>query len=138
MKNWKPFYIENSMVPVILSKIAPINIWAISFGFWVWCRGEMSEKTKRHECIHFQQQLELGFALHWVIYAFSYLYHWVKLRDSREAYFAISLEREAHGNESNQDYLKNRKRYAWVNYINKDLDFRERIKKKQRQKQIRS
>ena len=129
MKNWKPFYIENSKVPVILSKIAPINIWAIAFGLWVWCRGELSEKTKRHECIHFQQQLELGFALQWAIYACSYLYHLIRLRDPREAYYAISFEREAYGNESDRDYLKNRKRYAWVKYIGREYDYKERVKR---------
>jgi len=138
MKNWKPFFIENSRIPVILSKIAPINIWAISFGIWVWCRGELSEQTKRHETVHFQQQLELGFALQWAIYAFSYLYYLIKLKDPREAYYNINFEREAYGNESDQDYLKNRKRYAWVKYINKELDYKERIRKTQRQKQTKS
>lgn len=134
MKNWKPFFIENSRVPVILSKIAPINIWAIAFGLWVWCRGEMSEKTKRHECIHFQQQLELGFALQWVIYAFSYLYHFAKggFSDGRKAYYDICFEREAYGNESDRDYLKNRKRYAWIKYIGRKHDIKERIKRTRR------
>ena len=132
MKNWKPFFIENSRVPVILSKIAPINIWAISFGIWVWCRGELSEQTKRHETIHFQQQLELGFALQWTIYAFSYLYHLVKLKDSREAYYDISFEREAYGNEADKNYLENRKRYAWVKYIGRKHDYKERIKRARR------
>ena len=132
MKNWKPFFIENSRVPVILSKVAPIDIWAISFGIWVWCRGELSEKTKRHETIHFQQQLELGFALQWAIYAFSYLYHLVKLRDPREAYYDISFERESYGNESYKNYLKNRKRYAWIKYIGRDYDYKERIKRARR------
>lgn len=138
MKNWKPFFIENSRIPVILSKIAPINIWAISFGVWVWCRGELSEQTKRHETIHFQQQLELGFALQWVIYTFSYLYHLAKLKDPREAYYGISFEREAYGNEADKNYLENRKRYAWVKYVGKGHDYKERIRKIQRQKQIKS
>lgn len=132
MKNWKPFFIENSRVPVILSKVAPINIWAISFGIWVWCRGELSEQTKRHETIHFQQQLELGFALQWVIYAFSYLYYLAKLRDPREAYYDISFEREAYGNEADKNYLENRKRYAWVKYIGREYDYKERIKRARR------
>ena len=55
LKNRKPYFIENSKIPVILSKVAPIEIWAISFGLWVWCRGEISDETKRHETIHFQQ-----------------------------------------------------------------------------------
>ena len=132
MKNWKPFFIENSRVPVILSKFAPINIWAISFGIWVWCRGELSEQTKRHETIHFQQQLELAFALQWVIYALSYLYYLIKLRDPREAYYDISFEREAYGNEADKNYLENRKRYAWVKYIGREYDYKERIKRARR------
>ena len=55
IKNWKPKFIENSKIPVWLSKLAPIDIWAISFGVWVWCRGELSKTTRRHETIHFQQ-----------------------------------------------------------------------------------
>ena len=132
MKNWKPIFIENSKIPVLLSYIAPINIWAISFGIWVWCRGELSEQTKRHETIHFQQQLELGFALQWAIYAFSYLYHLVKLRDPREAYYDISFERESYGNEADKNYLENRKRYAWIKYIGREYDYKERIKRARR------
>ena len=35
MKNWKPIFIENSKIPVLLSYIAPITIYAISFGPFV-------------------------------------------------------------------------------------------------------
>ena len=138
MKNWKPFYIENSRVPVILSKIAPINIYAIAIGPWVWCRGEMSEKTKRHECIHFQQQLELAFVGQFILYGLSYLYHLIKLRDPREAYYSICFEREAGGNESDKNYLKNRKRYAWIKYIGREYDYKERIKRAGRDRVARS
>ena len=31
-----PIMYENSRVPVWLSKITPINVWANSFAFWVW------------------------------------------------------------------------------------------------------
>ena len=39
-KNLKPIMIENSKVPVFLSHFAPIDIWAISFGPFVWCNQE--------------------------------------------------------------------------------------------------
>ena len=94
----------------------------------------MSEKTKRHECIHFQQQLELGFALQWAIYGCSYLYHLIRLRDPREAYYSICFEREAFGNDSDRDYLKNRKRYAWIKYIGREYDYKERIKRNRRKR----
>ena len=93
MKNWKPIFIENSRVPVWLSKIAPINVWANSFAIWVWCRGEMSEKTKRHETIHFQQQLELAFAGQWILYALSWLHGLWKYRDPAVAYRENVFER---------------------------------------------
>ena len=44
MKNLKPIFIENSKLPVWLSKIAPIDVWAFSAGPFVVCRGKLSEK----------------------------------------------------------------------------------------------
>ena len=134
MKSLEPIFIENSKIPVVLSKLAPINIWAISLGMWVLCRGSLNEKTKRHECIHFQQQLECLFIGFYMIYILSYLYNLVKFRDPREAYYQVCFEREAFGNESQKDYLENRKRYAWAKYINRDLDYKERIRKSKRNK----
>ena len=66
MKNWKPIFIENNRLPIWLSKIAPIEIGAITLGFVVICRGVMDEETRIHETIHFQQFLEtlfVGFLL---------------------------------------------------------------------------
>ena len=60
MKHWKPLFIENSKIPVWLSYIAPIDISAITLGPIVISRDEMSEITKRHETIHYQQYLELS------------------------------------------------------------------------------
>ena len=59
IKLWEPWYFENSKLPIWLSKIAPIDVWAFSAAFWVCCRGEMSDRTRRHEAIHYQQQLEM-------------------------------------------------------------------------------
>ena len=57
MRLWKPWFIENSKIPVWLSYIAPIDIGAITLGPIVISRHEMSEATKRHETIHYQQYL---------------------------------------------------------------------------------
>ena len=73
-KNAKPFFFENSKVPVWLSKLAPIEINAITLGPLVFSRGEISEKTKRHETIHYQQYIELLFIGFLVIYLYDYLY----------------------------------------------------------------
>ena len=117
MKNWKPIFVENSKVPVWLSYIAPINIYAISFGWFVWCRGIMSPVTRRHETIHFQQQLELLFIGQHVLYILSWLYGLLKYKDGAIAYRENVFEREAYSNDYAEDYLKNRPRYAWIKYI---------------------
>lgn len=117
-KLWEPWFVNNSKVPVILSYLAPITIWAISFGPGVWCRGEINKTTSRHETIHYQQQLELGFVLQWFLYVAFWLIGFVRYRfDGAKAYRENPFEREAYGNEKKPTYLAKRKRYAWVNYI---------------------
>jgi len=117
VKLWKPKFIENSRVPIWLSKLAPIDISAISFGFWVWCRGELSKTSRRHETIHYQQQLELLFIGQWILYGLFYLIGLVRYRNGEEAYREIPFEREAYSNERKFTYLEKRKRYAWTHYI---------------------
>lgn len=114
-----PIFYENSKLPVWLSYLAPINIWAISFGFWVWCRGKLSDTTKRHEAIHYKQQLELLFIFQWILYVFFWLYGLAKYRNGKEAYYEIPFEREAYYNEENVEYLKGRKLFSWILYIKK-------------------
>ncbi len=36
----KPWFIENSQLPMLLSHVAPIDIHAIALGVWVGCVGE--------------------------------------------------------------------------------------------------
>ena len=112
----KPIFIENSRLPVFLSHFSPISIWAISFGFWVWCRGELSDKTKQHETIHFHQQLEMLFVGQWILYIVFYLIGLIKYRNGEKAYRANPFEKEAYDNESNQFYLITRKRWCWSQY----------------------
>ena len=118
MKHWKPMFIENSRIPVWLSKVAPIEINAITLFCFVLSRGEISERTRRHETIHFQQYLELfviGFLL---VYFFDFLYLALirKKGFSRESYLAIRFEQEAHEKDDFINYLEERKRYAWLKY----------------------
>ncbi len=117
LRNLKPLFIENSRVPAILSRLAPINIWAINFACWVWCRGTLSEKTKRHETIHFQQQIELLFVFQWVLYVLFWLINLIRFRDGAVAYREIPFEREAYRNEHDEKYLQVRKRFAWLHHV---------------------
>ena len=117
MKNWKPLFIENSQIPVWLSYLAPIDIGAITLGPIVISRGEMSEEVKRHETIHYQQYLELAFVGFIVLYLGWWALNLLKGQGGDEAYFNIPFEKEAYCNDEDEDYLENRKRFAWTHYI---------------------
>ena len=114
MKNWKPFFIENSKIPVWLSYLAPINIGAITLFFLVFSRGKMDKRLKRHETIHFQQMLEtlvIGFLL---LYLWDYVRGYVKYKNGAKAYRRIRAEQEAYNNDGAAGYLQKRKRYQWI------------------------
>ena len=112
----QPSVIENSKVPVWLSRISPITIYAISFGIWVFCRAVLTKTTRRHETIHFQQQLELLFILQWILYGLFWLVGLIVHRDATMAYYANPFEQEAYTNEKRPTYLKKRELYSWRHY----------------------
>tara|TARA_B100001057_G_scaffold497581_1_gene602103 strand:- start:377 stop:688 length:312 start_codon:yes stop_codon:yes gene_type:complete len=93
-----------------------------------------SEKTRRRYRVRFQQQLELLFVFYWILWALFWIKNYFKTKDAIESYHDVPFTRESHGNDSDKTYLRNRKRYAWTKYINKKLDYKERIKKARRKK----
>ena len=112
----KPLFVENSKIPVWLSYLSPIEIGAITLGPVVISRGTMSDTTKNHETIHWQQYIELaiiGFLLMYLIY---WLIGLIKYRDGSKAYYQIPFEQEAYQNHDNPYYLITRKRYCWRKY----------------------
>ena len=112
-----PIIYENSKVPEWISKIYGIDFWANSFAFWVFCRGKISERTKNHETIHYLQQAELLMVFQWLLYGIFHLVGLIKYKDGTKAYYANPFEKEAYANDENSNYLKERKPYAWVNYL---------------------
>lgn len=113
-RNSTPWFLENSRVPVILSYFTPIEIGAITIGPWVFSRGEMSEVTKNHETIHWQQYIETGILGFIILYYSFYLWNFIKYRDGQLAYYMIPFEKEAYDNDNSENYLQTRKRYAWL------------------------
>jgi len=116
LKNSKPLFIENSKIPVILSRLSPITISAITLGPIVLSSGEMSDATKRHETIHWQQYIELGIIGFIVLYFAYWLFGMIKYRDGEIAYMQIPFEQEAYSNHDDISYLASRKRFKWLSY----------------------
>ena len=115
-----PIFIENSRIPVILSKVSPIDIGAIALGPVIISRGEMDETTRRHESIHWEQYKEcliLGFLLLYLFFWIRKLFHGYS---GEGAYYNIPFEREAYDNQHDAEYLLNREHFTWWKYANKD------------------
>ncbi len=115
-KNSRPWFFENSKVPVVLSKLAPIEIGAITIGPLVFSRGEMSDITKNHEAIHWQQYIETGIIGFIILYYTFYLMNYIRYRNGKMAYYMIPFEKEAYDNDENFDYLEKRQRWAWCKW----------------------
>jgi len=113
-KNLKPILIERSFIPRLLSIFAPIEIGAIALGFVVFSRGEMTESTRRHETIHFQQYLETLFLGFLVLYMYDYIKLRIKGYKGSDAYRNIRAEKEAYDNQDDISYLANRRRWHWI------------------------
>ena len=118
-----PIEVNNSKIPVFLSRFAPINIQAFSFGIWIFCRGEFSTRMRNHERIHYLQQLELLFVGQFILYGIFWL--WKLVETTREngklnprlAYFENPFEREAYNHDVCPYYYEERKPYAWMKYL---------------------
>lgn len=131
MKHWKPIMIENSKIPVWLSYVSPIEIGAIALGIVVISRDEMSEQTRNHEIIHFQQYLDLLFIGFWLVYLWDWLVGLYHHRKGNIAYYCIRAEQEAYVNDHNFDYLSERKRWAWLfDYKVKSPPYLDQLKEK--------
>jgi beta-lactamase regulating signal transducer with metallopeptidase domain len=70
-----------------------------------------------HEKIHLRQQLEMLMIFFYFFYLIEYYYWLLKLKNSDQAYRRISFESEAYANESNLNYLKERKFWGFRKYL---------------------
>jgi hypothetical protein len=113
LKLSKPRFIENSKIPVWLSYLSPIDIGAITLGPFVISRGTMSDTTKNHETIHWQQYIELGIFGFPILYLMYWFIGLIKYKNGNFAYYQIPFEQEAYQNQDNMYYTIARKRYCW-------------------------
>jgi len=116
-----PIFVENSRIPVWLSKFSPIDIGAISLGPFVISRGKFSTKTRIHETIHYKQWVELGFVGFLILYPAFWIVNLMRGMSGPDAYFNIPFEIEAYDNQGDLGYIFRRKPFAWLN-AKKDSD----------------
>lgn len=95
--------------------------WCINL-FGVTVTGNRTWITPRvinHESIHTAQMRELLFVPFYLIYGIEWTIRYVLCGKAMRAYENVSFEREAYCNDHNMQYLQQRRRYAWVNYLRK-------------------
>lgn len=104
--------IHNRFIP--WGSFVAINLFGLIFVR----RGEELNATGiRHEHIHTRQMCEMLFIGFYLWYVIEWLVRLARLRNGKRAYFDISFEREAYQNQSNINYLKERRHFAWRKYL---------------------
>ena len=100
--------IRNTLIP--FPGFKAINLFGVLF---VRTGATMTEADYNHEAIHTAQMRELGYIPFYILYLLEWLYLWLTTSGTtKQAYFAVSFEKEAYGNEDNTQYLRNRPRFA--------------------------
>jgi len=111
----KPIIVKNSIVPKLFSWFFPVA--AITLFPFIFIRDDDEAGWLiRHETIHFRQYLELFIVGFLLIYVWDFVWGALKYKNIADAYHSIRFEQEAYKNESNPDYLMQRKRLAWRKY----------------------
>ena len=106
---------------IIIRQIKHFGIWGITLFPFIILRDKHLKLDKRimnHERIHIRQQVELLVLPFYVLYLIDYVIGLIKYRNRLLAYMNISFEKEAYKYDSDLDYLKKRKLWAWVKFLN--------------------
>lgn len=105
--------IQNRLSNLLLAKgFAAVTIYPFVF---VRTDEAVTPQLLTHERIHGRQQLEMLLLPFFAWYIVEWL---IRLCiDRRTAYRMISFEQEAYRNDWNEDYLKTRRPWRWVQYL---------------------
>lgn len=104
--------LKNKFIP--FGNYKAMNLFGIIF-----TKSSLSEIELNHEKIHTKQMLELliiGFYL-WYIIEYLLIRIFGNKDSQTDRYHEVSFEEEAHNNDTNLNYLKNRKPFVWIKYI---------------------
>lgn len=87
------------------------------FGILFTKSDNLSDTTINHEKIHTAQMKEMMYIPFYLWYGIEYLIVRLFHKKQNDAYHDVSFEEEAYNNQSDQEYLQNRRKFAWLDYI---------------------
>lgn len=107
---------------IIYNKIIPFKGYLAMCVFpFIFVRKDarnLTVKDINHETIHLRQQTEMLVIFFLIWYSLEYVIRWICYGFNHgKAYRNISFEREAYKNQSNLDYPRTRKPYAFLNFF---------------------
>jgi hypothetical protein len=105
---------------IIIPQIKYLGISGITLFPFILLRDKSLKVDKRimnHERIHIRQQLELLILPFYVLYLIEFAIGIIKYKNRMKAYMNISFEREAYKYDSDLNYLKRRRFWAWLGCI---------------------
>lgn len=108
------------MILIISSKLLRKNFNGISlWPFVILKHHELKNDVVflNHERIHLRQQVELLVLFFYLWYGIEFLLRLAKYRNKSQAYRNISFEREAYHYDQDFDYLKRRKFFGFLKFI---------------------
>lgn len=104
---------------VIYNRLIPFgrNFLAINLFGVVFAKGHCDATTIRHESIHTTQMRELLYLPFYIWYAVEWVARCIQYGGMERGYRNISFEREAYARQRDADYLKRRRRFAFLDYL---------------------
>lgn len=101
---------------IVKNRIIPLDGYkAMTVWPFIFVRKEIDGETINHEMIHGRQQVEMLLVPFFIWYVAEWLIRLVFGHGN--AYHNIGFEREAFANEWDDEYLENRRAYAWWKYM---------------------
>lgn len=111
----KPIIVVSPKLTKLLSIF--IDVYAITIFPFIFCFEPINDIVENHETIHYEQQKELLLVFFYLLYAFFFIKGYVQYGDYYKAYMSIPFEKEAYANQRNLEYLEQRHRFSWLNYL---------------------
>ena len=107
---------------VVYNYIIPVKGYLAMTVFpFIFARKDVRELNRvdiNHETIHGKQQVEMLWIFFFLWYCLEYVIRWICYGfDNKKAYNNISFEQEAYLNETDFNYVLNRKHFSWVRYL---------------------
>jgi len=105
---------------IIIFKFFPKPYIAMAIWPFIFIRDKsikVNSTLLNHEKIHFSQQIEMLWFPFFFWYSIEFLIRFILLRNWDKAYRAISFEKEAYNNQTDENYLKNKKFWSFLKYL---------------------